>query len=86
MFIVSFFHDRIPQSFPSQIISEKSPAVLVIMTIDTKILPVRTVGRVVPVIAVFVMHCEEMPVDGVKLSAAFGTDQAVDFQGLLPVI
>jgi len=59
---------------------------LVIMAIDTKILPVRAVGRVVPVIAVFVMHREEMTVFRVELSAAFGADQAVDFQGLFPVI
>ncbi len=30
---------------------------LVIMAIDTKILPVGAVGRVIPVIAVFVVHC-----------------------------
>jgi hypothetical protein len=86
MFIISFLHYCIPQSFPCQIISKKSPAVLVIMTIDTKILPIRAVSRVVPVIAVFVMDREEMPVTGVKLSAALGADQAVDFQGLFPVI
>ena len=69
-----------------QIIGKQSPAVLIIMAIDTKVLPVGAVCRVVLVIAVFVMHCEQMTVLGVEFSAAFGADEAMDFQGLFPVI
>lgn len=56
------------------------------MAIDAEVLPVGAVGRIVPVVAVFMMHCEEAPVFGIKLPPAFGAYQAVDLQGLLSVI
>ena len=56
------------------------------MAIDAEILPVRAVRRIVLVVAVFMMHCEEVPVFEIELPSAFGAYQAVDFQGLLPVI
>ncbi len=56
------------------------------MTINTEILPVRAIRGVIPVIPVFVVHRQEIPVFEVELSATFCTDQAVDFQGLFPVI
>jgi len=71
--------------FPLQIISEKPPAVLVVMTINTEVLPVGAVGGIVPVIPVFMVHRQKIPVFELELSAAFGADQSVDFQCLFPV-
>jgi len=56
------------------------------MAIGAEVLPVGAVRRIVPVVAVFMMHCEESPVFEIELPRAFGAYQAVDFQGLLPVI
>lgn len=56
------------------------------MAIGAEVLPVRAVRRIVLVIAVFMMHCEETPVFEIELPPAFGAYQAVDFQGSLPVI
>lgn len=56
------------------------------MTIDAEVLPVGAVRRIVPVVAVFMMHCEEVPVFEIELPPAFGAYQAVALQGLLPVI
>jgi len=56
------------------------------MAIDAEVLPVGAVRRIVLAVAVFMMHCEEVPVFGIKLPPAFGAYQAVDFQGLFPVI
>jgi hypothetical protein len=60
--------------------------VLVVMTINTEVLPVRAVRWVVPAIPVFMVYGEKLPILEIKLSPAFGADQAVDFQGLIPVI
>ncbi|OHE58656.1 MAG: hypothetical protein A2Z47_01705 [Thermodesulfovibrio sp. RBG_19FT_COMBO_42_12] len=59
---------------------------LVVMTVNAEILPVRAIGWVVPAVPVFMVHSKEVPVLGFKLFPAFGADQAVDFQGLFPVI
>jgi hypothetical protein len=72
--------------FPFDIISEKSPAVLVLMTINAKVLPVGAVRGIIPVVPVLMMHGEKVPVLGVEFSPAFGADEAVYPQGLLPVI
>jgi hypothetical protein len=56
------------------------------MTINTEILPVRAIRGVFPAIAVFMVYSKKIPVFEIKLSPAFGADQAVDFQGLFPVI
>lgn len=37
-------------------------------------------------VSVFMVYGKELPVFGIELSPAFGADQAVDFEGLLPVI
>ena len=56
------------------------------MTVNTEVLPVRAIRWVVAAVPVFMVHSEKVPVFGFKLSPAFGADQAVDFQGLFPVI
>ena len=59
---------------------------LVVMTINTEILPVRAVRRIVSMIPVFMVNRKKVPVFEVELPAAFSADQAMDFQGLFPVI
>jgi hypothetical protein len=68
-----------------QVISKKSSAVFIIMAMDTEILPIRPVKRIMQGISVFVMHCEKMSVIGIKLPSAFCTDKTVNFQRLFPV-
>jgi len=56
------------------------------MTVNAEILPVRAIGWVIPAVPVFMVHSKKIAVFELKLSPAFGADQAVDFQGLFPVI
>ena len=65
--------------FPLEVISEKTPAVFIVMTVNAEIFPVRAIGWVVAAVPVFMVHSEKIPVFGFKLSPAFGADQAVDF-------
>ena len=62
------------------------PPVLVLMAIDTEILPVAPVPGVVVVIVIPVMDGKEMGVFLVKFPATPCADPGMDFQGLLPVI
>jgi hypothetical protein len=73
-------------AFPFEIISEKSSAVLIFMTIDAEVLPVRTISRIMEAIPILMMHSKESPVFGIKFSPAFGADQPMYFQRLFPVI
>ena len=73
-------------AFPFQVISEKPPAVLVVMAINTEILPVRAVRRIVVMIPVLMVHSEKIPAFEIEFFSAFGADQAVDFQGLFSVV
>ena len=77
---------NLPPAVPFQIISEHAPAVFVVVAIHTEVLPVGAVRRVVPAIAVFMVHGEEIPVFYFKLPPALGTDETVYLQGLFPVI
>jgi hypothetical protein len=86
-YLSSTFSSRLPRPvFPCQVVSEKPPAVLVVMTINTQVLPVGAICRVIPVIAVLMMYRKKIPVLEIELSPAFGADQAVNLQGLFPVI
>jgi len=58
---------------------------LIFMAIDTEVLPVRSVGRVVIAVAVLVVDGQKVPVLLFELPSAFGADQAVDLEGLLAV-
>ena len=53
---------------------------LVVMTIDTEVLPVGAVRRVVAAIAVFMVHGEELPVLKIKFPPAFGANETVYLQ------
>lgn len=59
---------------------------LIIMTVHAQVFPVGTVGRIIIVIAVFVVHGQQVLVAEVKLPAALGANKAVDLQGKLPVV
>jgi hypothetical protein len=59
---------------------------LVVVAINAEVLPVRAISWVVPAVPVFMVYSKKIPVFEVKLSPAFGADQAMDFQGLFPVI
>ena len=59
---------------------------LVFMAIDAEIFPVRSVGRIIVVIPVFVVNGQEMPVIEIELPPALGTDESVDLERLLPII
>ncbi len=50
---------------------------LVVMAVDTEVFPIGTIRRVIQVVSIFVVNGEEVPRLFVKLSSAFGTDEAV---------
>ena len=58
----------------------------VIMTVGTEVFPVGAVGRIILVVAVFVMDGQKMPVYVFKLPSAFRADETVYFKRLFPVI
>jgi hypothetical protein len=68
-----------------QMVSEQTPAVLVVMTIDTEIFPVGAIRIVVHAVPVLVMNCQEVSILIIKLPATFGTDEPVYFKRLLPI-
>jgi hypothetical protein len=60
--------------------------VLVFVAIDTEVLPIGAVRRIISEVPVFMMNREKMSVPEFKLPPAFGADKTMDLQGLLPVI
>jgi hypothetical protein len=73
-------------TLPFEIISQKSPAVLVFMTIDAEVLPVRAISRIIKAIPILMMHSKQSPVFRIKFSSAFRADQTVYSERLFPVI
>ena len=70
----------------TEIITEQSPAVLIVVAVDTEVLPVGAVRGVVPVIPVLMVNGEEVSVLIIKLPGTLCTDKTVNPQGLFPVI
>ena len=58
----------------------------VIVTVNAQVLPVRSIGRIIQVISVFVVDCQEMPCLFIELSPAFGTDEAMYLEGAFSII
>jgi hypothetical protein len=54
--------------------------VLIIVTVNAQVFPVRSVRGIIQVISVFVVNRQEMPCLFVKLSPAFGADEAMDLE------
>ncbi len=73
-------------AFPLEILGKKSPAVLVFMTINTEVLPVGAVRRVVQMVSILVVNGQKMPVLIIEFSSTPATNEAVDLEGSLAVI
>lgn len=52
----------------------------IIVAVYAEVLPVRSVRWIVVVIAVFMVHCEQMSVFEVEFSGAFSTNESVNLQ------
>jgi hypothetical protein len=59
---------------------------LVLVAIDAQVFPVRTIGGIIQMISVFVMHRKKVPVFDIEFPPALGADQTMNLQGLFPVI
>ncbi len=57
----------------------------IIVAIDAEVFPVGAVGRIVVVVAVFMMDGEQMFVVFVKLPGAFRADQTMNLQRLFAI-
>jgi hypothetical protein len=69
-----------------EIVTEKCPAVFILMAIDAEIFPIGTVWGIVQGVAVFMVHREELPVSLGEFPAALGANHPMNLQGALPVI
>ena len=67
-------------------ITEKAPAVLIIVTIYAEVFPIGTIRGIISGVAVFMMDGQQMSVFRFKLFSAFGADEAMYFKRLFPVI
>lgn len=59
---------------------------LIVMTVGAEVFPIAAVRRVVVVVAIFMVHGQEMQVGEVELAAALGANPPVELQGTLPII
>ena len=50
------------------------------MAINTEVLPVGTISRIIEAVPVLMMHRKKTPVLGAKLPPAFGADKPVYFE------
>lgn len=64
----------------TEIITKQAPAVFIVMAVGTQVLPIGTIRGIIPVIAIFMVYGQEMPVFVSKLSPTFGTDKSVNLQ------
>lgn len=69
-----------------EVVAQNRPAVLVVMTVNTKILPVGAVRGIVHMVSVFVMNGQQMTVLIPEFSSAFGAHEPVDPERLFSVI
>ena len=69
----------------AEIIPQKFPAVLILVAVNAEIFPVGAVGGIIQVIAVLVVHRQQLPVFMVEFPAALGANHPVDLEGALPV-
>src|SRR5262245_17671517 len=60
-----------------EVVSQQLAAVLILVAVHAEVLPVAPVGRVVVVIAVLVVHGQEVQRVGIELARAFRTNPAV---------
>lgn len=69
-----------PVPFIAEIITKQSPAVFILMTVNTQVFPVGTIRRIIPRISIFMVYSQEMPVFIIKFPRTFGTDKPVYLQ------
>jgi hypothetical protein len=62
------------------IICKQFSAVFILVAVNTQVFPVGSVGRIVPVISIFVVYGQEMPVFVSELPPALSTDESVNPQ------
>src|SRR4030095_13247784 len=67
------------------VVSQQLAAVLILVAVHAQVLPVAPVGRVVVVIAVLVVHGQEMQRVGIELARAFRTDPTVQRERALAI-
>ena len=58
----------------------------IIVAINTEVLPVRTVRRIIQMVSIFVVHRQEMPCLFIEFPSALGTDKAVYLERALSII
>jgi hypothetical protein len=61
-------------------------AMFILVAVNTKVFPVGSIRGIVPVISIFVVYGQEMPVFVSKLPPAFGTDEPVNPERTFSVI
>jgi len=59
--------------------------VFVVVAVNAEVFPIRSIGRIIQVISVFVVNRQEMPRLFVELSPAFGADKAMYFEGAFSI-
>ena len=69
----------------AQILSKHFTGVFVIVTVNAQVFPVRSVRGIIQVISILVVNRQEMPCLFVKLSPAFGADEAMDLKGAVSI-
>ena len=57
-----------------------------VVTVNTEVLPIGSIGRVIQVIAVFVVDGQKMSGLFIKFSSALGTNQAMDLKGSFSIV
>jgi hypothetical protein len=70
----------------AEIFSQHTAGVLVVVAVAAEILPVAAVWRVVVVVAVTVMHGQQVDAGAIELAAALGANRAVDLQRFCAVV
>jgi hypothetical protein len=59
--------------FPLQIVRKNGPAVLIVVAVHAQVFPVGTVLGIIPVVSIFMVHRQQVPIPVVELSTALGT-------------
>ena len=72
--------------FFCEILSKEFAGVFIIMAINAEIFPVRSIGRVIQVISVFVVDRQEMRCLFVEFPPTLGADEAMDFERAFSII
>src|ERR1043166_3908570 len=64
----------------AEVIGQDAAAMLVLVAVRAEVLPIAAVGRIVVVVAVFVVHREQMQVGLIELARALCANPSVDLQ------